>query len=354
MIVKNIKQYCSYFEDNIITNTSKQYTQEEKILSMQNGGNFVKLGNVAVYVNDFDEYVYIFNTDDKTHKKLYHSEDGINKIYFDGQYVYLLPSYYRGKGILKIDLLGNAQKIYEGRSLQLWIEDDKIYFTDQIGYDQINGTPQGNLCVMNKDGSNKKVIIENVKNNFKIVDNYIYYTDKSSRSIFRVDIDGNNKKQIAIGKTYITSVTDKYLTYLDYSNGEKHRIVYFDNPQNTQVGKFGSLYNLNEDLYFYTKKIIDSNNVENNFSLYKVDINNHSLTTCWKDEENSFEYLGYIYNTYGYFRRGSEYYKVNLNNRYEKQKMDFGSETCFIDGKAYSVKSKNGDITGMSIYDLNK
>ena len=40
---------------------------------------------------------------------MYHAEDGIEKIYFDGEYIYLLPSYYRGKGITKIDLLGNLQ-----------------------------------------------------------------------------------------------------------------------------------------------------------------------------------------------------------------------------------------------------
>ena len=156
--------------EEIVTIDNKDIDEEEMRLCMQKGERFLKLRDIAIFANDYDECIYIFNLKNKNIKKLYKTENGIEKMYFDGEFVYILPYYYRGKGITKIDLKGNSSKIYEGSSIQMWLKDDKIYFVEQIGYDQINGTPQGNLSVMNKDGSDKKVLIENVKNYFYIVE----------------------------------------------------------------------------------------------------------------------------------------------------------------------------------------
>ena len=58
----------------------------------------------------------------------------------------------------------------------MWLTDDEIYFIDQIGFDDMNQTPQGNLCIIDKDGQNKQTLIDIVKNYFKIQGDYIYYT----------------------------------------------------------------------------------------------------------------------------------------------------------------------------------
>jgi hypothetical protein len=175
--------------------SEEQKLENEKTYSMQTGSSFAKIGNIIIYNNSTDN-IFKYDCNEKKLDLLYTMEDGVNKLYFDGEYVYAMPNYYRGKGIYKIDLQGNAEKIYDGASIQLWLTDDKIYFTDQVGYDRINGTPQGNLCVMNKDGSDKQTIIENVKNYFKIHNNTIYYTDLTSRSIYSANIDGTNKKEL--------------------------------------------------------------------------------------------------------------------------------------------------------------
>ena len=75
-------------------------------------------------------------------------------MYFDGEYIYYMPHHYHGKGIYRVDLQGQAKQIYSGECVQLWIEDNSIYFTKQEGFDEINQTPQGDLCRMEKDGSN--------------------------------------------------------------------------------------------------------------------------------------------------------------------------------------------------------
>ena len=151
-------------------------------------------------------------------------------------------------------MLFRSTQIYNGASLRLWLTENEIYFIDQIGFDDINQTPQGNLCKMNKDGSNKEIIIENVKNTFYLVDNFIYYTDLNTRSIYRAKMDGTEKTEMAKGRTYLTSATNQYITYIDYNDGEKQRILYLDNHQNDAVGRFGNVFDSLYGTYFYTRK----------------------------------------------------------------------------------------------------
>ena len=159
-------------EKTAILNSNKanneKLEKEEKQISMQQGKTFCKIGTTAVFYEEENNSIYTYNTDEKTTKKLAEVPNGAEKIYFDGENIYTIPSYYDGKGIYKIDLSGTVTKIYEGSSLQLWITDNKIYFVNQIGYDSINQNPQGTLCSMDKDGTNITNIAEKIKNYLKI------------------------------------------------------------------------------------------------------------------------------------------------------------------------------------------
>lgn len=342
--------------ENIIKNeiiSNEEYTLEaEKACKQQGNRNFLKLGENAIFVNSFDECIYIFNLTNKSYKKLYHSEHGINKIYFDGEYIYLLPSYFREKGIYKIDLLGNAKKIHEGGVLQLWLEGNKIYFVDQIGYDQINGTPQGNLCVIDKEGNYKSVLIENVKNAFYIYENYIYYTDQNSRSIYKANIDGTNKVEIAEGRTYITSVNKNFLTFTDYNDREKHKILFFSNNEIISVGCFGNIFETVNGVYFYTRKIIDENNLEEGYTLYYLGVNDNSVKEIWSSDAFPLASLIYKSNNNCYIQVGSEIYEVDINNEENMKKIEDSYKTYFIDDKAYTIKSFENEIHGLKIYNL--
>ena len=326
---------------------------EEVEISMHDGENFAKIGNKVICA-DYDKSIYMFDLETRTGKKLCSLEDGINRMYFDGEYVYAMPSYYRGKGIYKIDLLGNVKKIYDGASIQLWITDNSIYFVDQIGYDQINGTPQGNLCIMDKDGNNKKVIIENVKNTFHIVNNYIYYVDQVSRSIYRANIDGNEKTKLADGRCYITNITDKYLTYVDFDDEQTLRIIYLKDNKNNEVGRFGNALKSNYGAYIYTRKILNVfNNVEDENSLYEIDLEREEENRLWKADEIGLDHLDYIYNNYCYFLRGSDYYRVKLSNGKEKENLNFGSGSYFVNGKAYQVRIGENGVSELCVYNLD-
>ena len=327
--------------------SEEQKLENEKTYSMQTGSSFAKIGNIIIYNNSTDN-IFKYDCNEKKLDLLYTMEDGVNKLYFDGEYVYAMPNY-RGKGIYRIDLQGNAEKIYEGASIQLWLTSDKIYFTDQIGYDRINGTPQGNLCVMNKDGSNKQTIIENVKNYFKIHNNTIYYTDLTSRSIYSANIDGTNKKELAQGRTYISNVDDNCLTYIDFADNEAYRVIYLNTNENHKLGMFGNdVFSANGN-YVLTRKGTDGNNIETEFSLYKINPQNNTEEIVWK-AHGGFERLEYIDDEFAYFTSGQSTYKVNLKT---------GEETdlpkryyYFLNGYGYTFTQEDGEITSLEVCNL--
>lgn len=328
--------------------SEEQKLENERTYSMQTGSSFLKIGNIIIYNNSTDN-IFKYDCNEKKLDLLYTMKDGVNKLYFDGEYVYAMPNYYRGKGIYKIDLQGKAEKIYDGASIQLWLTTDKIYFIDQIGYDRINGTPQGNLCVMNKDGGNKQTIIENVKNYFKIHNNTIYYTDLTSRSIYSANIDGTNKKELAQGRTYISNVDDNCLTYIDFADNEAYRVIYLNTNENHKLGMFGNdVFSANGN-YVLTRKGTDENNIETEFTLYKMDPVNNIEEMVWKSGEY-FARLEYIDDEFAYFTSGQSAYKVNLKTGEET---DLPKRYSFIlNGAGYTFTQKDGEITSLEICNL--
>ena len=151
---------------------------------------------------------------------------------------------------------------------------------------------------------------------------------------------------------YITSANENYLTYLDYSDGEKHHVIFLNNETNKEVGRFGNVYCLLNEGYIYTRKTLGNNsNIEDEYTLYKINYSDNTLDSIWKNEV-PLEFLSYIYKNYAYFRGGSEFYRVNLQDGKSKEKIDIGY-SYFINGKAYSIKSNEGIITELEILNLD-
>ena len=225
---------------------------DEKRNSMQSGGLFAKNGNVLIYVGDTGN---IYMVDTKTNEnRLLVKCLRPERLYFDGTYVYYMPSYQIERGIFRVSLKGESKKISPNSSIQLWLTDDKIYFTDQIGFDEMNRTPQGNLCSMNKDGSNIQVVIKNIKNNFYILDQSIYYTDLSSRSLYRAKLDGSDPQLLARGRTYIHTFLGRYGIYSDYATGETKHLFNVLTSENIELGQFGVCLQINGETYIETRE----------------------------------------------------------------------------------------------------
>ena len=260
-------------EKTAILNSNKanneKLEKEEKQISMQQGETFCKIRTTAVFYEEENKSIYTYNTDEKTTKKLAEVPNGAEKIYFDGENIYTIPSYYDGKGIYKIDLSGTVTKIYEGSSLQLWITDNKIYFVNQIGYDSINQNPQGTLCSMDKDGTNITNIAEKIKNYFVINNDKIYYTTQN-RKMYQINIDGTEQTELAQGRKFVLTVNDKYLTYIDYAEQEAKHILNLETKEDVLVGYFGEVKTYAGNTYINIRKRLDDGSIDEKYTLFEV------------------------------------------------------------------------------------
>ena len=243
--------------------------QEERKVSMQDGANFCKIGSQIIFYEDRNKTIYLHDLNESKTSKLVTLQHDLNKMYFDGQNVYYIPSYYSAKGIYKIDLQGNIQKIYEGTSLQLLITENEIYFVKQIGYDDFNHNPQGNICKMDKDGQNVEEVVQNIKNYFFLQNDKIYYTTQD-RKMYSINKDGSEQKELTQGRKFVIYVSDKYLIYIDYTSQEAEHILNLETNEDTVIGHFGQLRNYQGRTFVNARKRLDDGSIEDNYTLFEI------------------------------------------------------------------------------------
>lgn len=335
----------------------KEPSEEEIKYSMRNGDRFVKIGKYAFICNTFANEIYKYDLEKNMFEKLCKIE-GVKKIYFDGEYVYALTDYYAvEKGIYKIDLLGNIEKIYDKLSLQLLITENEIYFTEQIGYEYTYGYSQGNIYKMDKNGNNLEKIVDNIKHDFFIENDYIYYIDKDSRSLYRADLDGDNKVELVKGRITINAVTDKFISYTDssaYVGGDSNfiGILFLDTNENYKIDSPNGFYANNNEMYFYAWKYDIENNIAT-YTLYYVDVEKHEVIEKWHQENpQGIPFLTYVYNGNAYFY-GSNCYRIDINNVEQREDLCFDT-LAYLDGKAYQFKFTDSfEKSELNIFDLD-
>lgn len=332
-------------EKTAILNSNKanneKLEKEEKQISMQQGETFCKIGTTAVFYEEENKSIYTYNTDEKTTKKLAEVPNGAEKIYFDGENIYTIPSYYKGKGIYKIDLSGTVTKIYEGSSLQLWITDNKIYFVNQIGYDSINQNPQGTLCSMDKDGTNITNIAEKIKNYFVINNDKIYYTTQN-RKMYQINIDGTDEIELTQGRKFVLTVNDKYLTYIDYAEQEAKHILNLETKEDVLVGYFGEVKTYAGNTYINIRKRLDDGSIDEKYTLFEV-----------KEDGTANEIgqyadfgtdLNYIINDKAYISNQNDGTStINLKDGDKQKTEDYDNCKYYLGGYGYKIDDSNLD-----------
>jgi hypothetical protein len=332
-------------EKTAILNSNKanneKLEKEEKQISMQQGETFCKIGTTAVFYEEENKSIYTYNTDEKTTKKLAEVPNGAEKIYFDGENIYTIPSYYKGKGIYKIDLSGTVTKIYEGSSLQLWITDNKIYFVNQIGYDSINQNPQGTLCSMDKDGTNITNIAEKIKNYFVINNDKIYYTTQN-RKMYQINIDGTDEIELTQGRKFVLTVNDKYLTYIDYAEQEAKHILNLETKEDVLVGYFGEVKTYTGNTYINIRKRLDDGSIDEKYTLFEV-----------KEDGTANEIgqyadfgtdLNYIINDKAYISNQNDGTStINLKDGEKQKTEDYDNCKYYLGGYGYKIDDSNLD-----------
>lgn len=313
--------------------------QEEVKLSMEVGGTFCKIANKIIFYQDNNKTIYMYNTDEDKTNKIATIDNGINKMYFDGENIYYIPYYYNGKGIYKIDLQGNIQKIYDGASLQLLITQDKIYFVKQIGYDDLNQNPQGTICSMGKDGKDIVELAKNIKNYFYLQNDKIYYTTQD-RKMYIINRDGSNQTELVQGRKFTIDVTDNYLLYLDYANQEAGHILNLETNKDNIIGYFCKLKNYQGKTYINVRKKLEDGALENDYTLFEIE-EDATVKEIGKivDFNSEIKYIAnkkvYIYN------KQKGIYTIDLENSQEENKEEYKDYMYFLGGYAYKINDSD-------------
>ena len=324
---------------NVNKTNQKELEDEEKQTSMQVGGKFCKIGKTAVFYEEENKSIYTYNIEDKTSKKIAEVPNGADKIYFDGENIYTIPSYYSGKGIYKIDLEGNVQKIYAGVSLQLWITDNKIYFVNQIGFDSINQNPQGTLCSMEKDGSNIVNIAEKIKNYFFVQNDKIYYTTQN-RKMYQINTDGTAQTELVQGRKFVINVTEKYLTYIDYAEQEAKHILNLETKEDVLLGYFGEVRTFAGKTYVNSRRRLEDGSLDEKYTL--LEIKDDGSATELGNYVDFGTSLKYIINDKVYVLNQSDgAFTVSLKDGEKQNAEDYNKCRYYLGGYGYKVDDSN-------------
>ena len=320
-------------------NTYSNKSNEEKEVSMQKGSTFCKIDNKIVFYEDQSKTIYLYNIENDEINKIIKLDNSVNKMYFDGENIYYIPSYYSAKGIYKIDLQGNIVQIYDGASLQLWITENEIYFVKQIGYDEFNNNPQGTICVMNKDGKNIVEIAKNIKNYFYIQNDKIYYTTQD-RKMYVINKDGSNPINLVQGRKFVNSVNEKYLLYIDYANQEAEHILNLETNDDSIIGNFGTLEKYQGKTYLNARKKLDDGSLEANYTLFEIQ-ENGTVKEISKAIDFSIQ-LKYILNNKAYVYNDQKgMYTINLENNQEEIVENLKDCRYFLGGYGYKINTSN-------------
>ena len=326
-------------ENQINSNINQINDEEEKEVSMHVGGTFCKIENKIVFYEDKNKSIYLYDLNDNKTSKIATLENGANKIYFDGENIYFVPYYYSGKGIYKVDLQGTIKKISEKSSLQLWLTEDKIYFVKQIGYDDYNQNPQGTICVMDKDGSNVVELAKNIKNDFFIQNEKIYYTTQD-RKMYAINKDGTNQEELVQGRKFVIATAEKYILYIDYANQEAEHILNLETKEDSIIGNYGILKKYQGKAYLNARKRLDDGSIENDYTLFEIQ-EDGTIKEIGKFADFKTD-LKYIINGKAYLSNEQEgTYTINLKNNQKESANNYKDCKYFLGGYGYKIDDTN-------------
>ena len=333
----------------IMEQEEKEYSMQRQMIgeqassTVQYNKQFCKVGNTAIYYDVEKKDLYVYNLENNQSKKIATLQTDLDDIYFDGTYIYVCiygNETAENNGIFRIDLDGNTQRINEEESLQLAITDNRIYFVKQIGHDEANNNPQGELCAMDKDGENATKIADNLKNYFCIQDDKIYYTTQD-RKMYQINTDGTNQIELAQGRKFPLTVNGKYLTYIDYGNQDAEHLLNLETKEDVILGYSGISKKFNGKTYVITKKRSDDGSIENNFTIFEID---RTGNVTEKGKIDNFISINYIINNKIYMLdEEGKTEIIDLENTENNNENNYSECNFFIGGYGYKINGPDTD-----------
>lgn len=240
------------------------YNKYEKgIVKVKSGKEYQITDETAYSINIVDDTIYYLTVSDmntidiksvKTNgdalKKIQTIYTNVSKIYVKDGYIYYATNK-DTSGLAKINIeTGEETKITSANIQDFVLDNDKIYFTDNVNtlysittsgldlqtlgnqikkiqildkwiyfYDEAENA----LCKIKKDGSNKKVVSTFINNEmYNVTSKRIYFYDTINRQISSCDLRGKSSKAIVDVKTAKTkiNIVNGIIYYLDESKDE--------------------------------------------------------------------------------------------------------------------------------------
>ncbi|MEA1961367.1 MAG: DUF5050 domain-containing protein [Bacillota bacterium] len=296
---------------------TSEYTADDE-LSLTMGKCIVKYDNIVVFTMPSIGRIFKCDLLKKTTTKL--SDDSPEKLVFDGTSVYYALNGEK-TGIYRLGLDGSSEKISDDYSLQIAINNNIIYYTKQIGFDQINGTPQGELHRMDLDGNNNsKLLTSSVKHFFGIKGEWIYFTRLDNRSLNKARLDGSQETLLAKGRTYIQYVSDKNIYYSDYNDREALHKLNLDNGENILIGRWGLVRECDGNVYIQVR-LCDKQGIEDDlFSLVLIDEEKDEQKKQFIMADTGIDRFFEVKDDWVYLNTSPKgAYRININDGREKE-----------------------------------
>ena len=116
-----------------------------------------------------------------------------------------------------LDLSGqNYIEYHNSYAQSLNIFDSYVFYQDNASYTV--------AIKQKKDGTEKQTFTPDLLNYsmfFVVADNKVYYTDNNTRNICQVDLNGENRKVISTDQTLLINISNDYIYYVNESDGNK-------------------------------------------------------------------------------------------------------------------------------------
>lgn len=260
--------YYNKYEKGIFSfqNGQEKQLTDETAYSLNLVGDTIYYLTIADFNNVVIKSVDIHGKNRKNIATIYTS---ISKIYVDDKAIYYATNQ-TGKGIAKIDLDGQNEKILVTESVQ-----DFQLFQNHIYY--ANHTNQ--ICKINCSGEKFAILNETaMARKIQVTDSWIYYYNQNENALFRIKTNGKKNELVSVLiHNEIYNVSGKYVYYFDRENSKIARMqigksnkcddIVFLDVSKTKI-------NLAEDILYYLDK---SKEESQTYQIFRVKINGEKV-----------------------------------------------------------------------------
>lgn len=248
----------------IISKISKKVQMNELPISgnttgnLNNSGFFCESNNILYFANAYDNHaLYSYNPDNGMCKKL--CDGPIKSINVDSHYVYYVrdASETEGtfgfsssvfKGLYRMELNGKGKTcIYSGSIGNAQLINNRIFFQN---YSNDYGF---NLYSIDIDGNNEQAVLKEAVNPTGYFNNALYFSNANeNHNVTKMNPDTYETELLYKGNCYLPTIQDNFLYFMDVENNYSlAKVDLTTNEKTTLTTERLDTYNIYGDIIFY-------------------------------------------------------------------------------------------------------